>query len=751
MSAPGSSWSGGPEETGGGRHRRAAAAAVAPPAAEPVAPPAAEPRAGRSRRRAGRGTVPAADGRWDTESTAEWLARGDAPADEPAVATEVPRARRRTVEEPEPRPRSGRRRAAEDGAPPAWPGLDGADARVGRPVPPGQAPDWSRDAGAGGADAPRQQRRPDPAERPRDRRRDTGAVGHWATATPADTTYGSREDRRPPGDPDRPMPAASAPLGDVTARAAPDPRNNTGRRAVAEPREDWRTSTGPQDSGAAGARDWRTETGATGEWPTSEWTRVGRAAAEWRTAAPSPTASPAAPAPIASPTPAGAMPRLLATVRLDGRPVLLEEHLAAYGPLRLADPAPLLRLVAESGLRGRGGAGFPVDAKMRAVLAARGRAVVVVNGAASDPTSEKDTFLLTRLPHLILDGAQVAAAAVRARQVLVYVVARPLVYGAVERAVAERKRARVDAVPVRLVPGPERYVAGESSAVVNALSGGRALPTFQPPHTAERGVRGRPTLVQNVETLANLALLARYGARWFRGVGVPDEPGSLVLTVTGAVPRRVVIEVPVGTPVEHALVGAGWLTEPVGAVLVGGCFGRWLPAALALPAPLSHAGMAAAGGTLGANVLVALPERACGLDETARLARYLAGETAGQCGACVNGLPAIAETMTALAEGRADPATVHRLYRWCGMVSGRGACHHPDGTAGLVASALDVFADEVGRHLDGRCGRPLRGVIPLPAAAPPPPGRPGRGHAAPTPTRTTAPGSGSRWRRRSSR
>jgi NADH:ubiquinone oxidoreductase subunit F (NADH-binding) len=320
--------------------------------------------------------------------------------------------------------------------------------------------------------------------------------------------------------------------------------------------------------------------------------------------------------------------------------------------------------------------------------------------------------------------------------VLVYVVARPRVYGVVERAVAERRRAEIDAVPVRLVAAPDTYVAGESSAVAQHLSGGPALPMFHPPHTAERGVKGRPTLVQNVETLANLALLVRYGARWFRAVGTPDEPGSLVLTVRGAVPRPVVIEVPVGTTIEQALAGAGGMTEPVGAVLVGGCMGRWLPAASALSASLSHAGMDSIGGVLGANVVFALPDRACGLHETARLVRYLAAESAGQCGSCLNGLPAIATALSELADSRADQATVQRLYRWCGMVAGRGACNHPDGVVALVASALQVFADEGGRHLGGWCSRPLRTVLPLPATADRPaglaPNRPVRAPGRPT-------------------
>jgi NADH:ubiquinone oxidoreductase subunit F (NADH-binding) len=435
----------------------------------------------------------------------------------------------------------------------------------------------------------------------------------------------------------------------------------------------------------------------TGEWSTGTWER--RSALR---------------VPVEQPVAGGTtgVPRLLAGVRPDGRPLGLSQHRATYGPLRTAGAG---RLIAESGLRGRGGAGFPVEAKVQAVRSMRGKPVVVVNGAAGDPLGEKDTFLASRLPHLILDGAQVVADAVEARQILVSIVGRPGVFDVVERAMAERRAAGLDEVPMKLVAAQDRYVTGESSATAAYLSGGAALPTYSPPHTAERGVKGRPTLVQNVETMANLAMLARYGSEWFRQVGQPAEPGSLVLTVRGAVAQPAVVEVPVGATVEQALSAVGWLTEPVGAVLVGGCAGRWLPATTALAAPLSHAGMAAAGGTLGAGIVIALPDRACGLDETARLARYLADQSAGQCGACLNGLPAIAGALTALAIGKGDRSTVARLHRWCSIVAGRGACSHPDGTTGLVASALEVFAEDVERHLAGWCGRPLRGVLPLPA------------------------------------
>ena len=418
-----------------------------------------------------------------------------------------------------------------------------------------------------------------------------------------------------------------------------------------------------------------------------------------------------------------AMPRLLAAARPDGEPAGLEEHLRTLGPLPSGDPVTTLRLVAESGLRGRGGAGFPVGAKMRAVVDAEGRAMVVVNGTAADPLGEKDTFLLTHLPHLILDGAQVAAEAVAARQIVVYVVEGPGAFRVMEQALAERRRARHDVVPMKLIAAPDRYVAGEASAVANALSGGPALPTFTPPHMAERGVRGRPTLVQNVETLANLALLARHGAWWFRSVGTDAEPGSILVTARGAVRQPVVTEVPGGTTVDQVVQEAGGLAEPVSGLLIGGCAGRWLPPDTALHAPLSHAGLAAAGGALGVGSVIIMPERACGLAETARLVRYLADEVAGQCGSCLNGLPAIAETLTALAECQADRGTVRRLFRWCGMVPGRGACRHPDATAALVASTLTVFTEDIDRHLDGWCGRPARGVLPVPEGGRRPGGR----------------------------
>jgi NADH:ubiquinone oxidoreductase subunit F (NADH-binding) len=384
----------------------------------------------------------------------------------------------------------------------------------------------------------------------------------------------------------------------------------------------------------------------------------------------------------------------------------LADHLDMHGPATQTS----LDVVARSGLRGRGGAGFPVAAKMRAVLSARGRAVVVANGAASDPLSEKDAFLLARVPHLVLDGAQLAAQLVKAKRIYLYVVGVDSILTTVRYALSERSRRGLDRVPVSIATAPDTYVAGEASAVVQALSGGPAVPTFRPPRMAERGVGRRPTLVNNVETLANLGLLARHDADWFRQLGPVEEPGSLVITVHGHDGVPAVAEVPIGTTVGEVLETTDrWARLPT-AVLVGGASGRWLRADIAVETPLSHDGLRAVGGALGVASLMVLHDDECGLLETARLARFLAAETAGQCGPCINGLSAIASTLASLVAGDADDRDVDRLKKWCGIMPGRGACGHPDDTAGLVASALSVFEDDIAWHLRGRCRHAATGA-----------------------------------------
>jgi NADH:ubiquinone oxidoreductase subunit F (NADH-binding) len=248
---------------------------------------------------------------------------------------------------------------------------------------------------------------------------------------------------------------------------------------------------------------------------------------------------------------------------------------------------------------------------------------------------------------------------------------------------------------------PHHYVSSEETSLVRWLNGGDARPAATPPRPFEKGVDRRPTLVDNVETLAHLALVARYGPQWFRSTGRQDAPGTTLLTVSGAVRVPGVYEIALGTPLGAVLQTAGGTAEPIGAVLVGGFFGSWLPAGPAGALAFAKADLAGVGAGPGAGVLAALPEQACGLMETARVLGYLAAQSARQCGPCRFGLPAVAEDFGLLAAGRADPDLVERLHRRTGLLAGRGACRHPDGASRLAATALEVFADDVARHLFG--------------------------------------------------
>ena len=398
------------------------------------------------------------------------------------------------------------------------------------------------------------------------------------------------------------------------------------------------------------------------------------------------------------------LPRLLAG--MGEHALSYDAHRRLHGPLpRERD---LVGVVAESGLTGRGGAAFPVGRKMEAVAAGRGRPVVVANGTEGEPASGKDKVLLAYTPHLVLDGVVLAARAIGAREAFVAVASRTA-HAAVTRALAERR----DPVAVRAVVAPDRFVPGEERALVQVLDGGPALPLSTPPRPFESGVGGAPTLVQNVETLAHVALIARHGADWFRSVGTRAEPGSVLVTLSGAVGRVGVYEVALGKPLAELFEEAGGDPDAVQAFLVGGYFGTWLSAEEALSARLDDASLEPLGAKLGARAIVALPREACGIAETARIARYLADQSAGQCGPCVYGLAAIADDMELIVRRR--PVDEVQLQRRLGVVPGRGACHHPDGAVRFVASGLEVFAAELDRHLrGGGCRGAGTPVLPVP-------------------------------------
>jgi NADH:ubiquinone oxidoreductase subunit F (NADH-binding) len=400
---------------------------------------------------------------------------------------------------------------------------------------------------------------------------------------------------------------------------------------------------------------------------------------------------------------AGEPGRLLAHAATD-----LAQHETRLGALN--HPEDLIELVRASGLTGRGGAGFPTWRKLAAVAAAGSgqgarRPVVIANGAETEPASEKDAALLQHAPHLVLDGLALVAEAVDAASVHIYVSGAAV--APVQAALAQRGRR--DRRPVALVAAPPGFVAGEESAVVGAVlpgpggrrsRGGAALPRDKRALVVAGGVGGTPALVQNVETLAHLALVARLGPEWFRQVGTPDEPGTVLTTVSGCVATPGVYEVALGTSLERLITVAGGATAPPQAILVGGYHGGWVPPA----AELSLAGLRQYGAAPGAGVVFALPVTRCGLVETATILTYLAKQSAGQCGPCQIGLPRLADVFGRLARAGGNQRPTAQIERLAALVTGRGACHHPDGTARLADSALRMFAPEVARHQAGRCG-----------------------------------------------
>lgn len=389
---------------------------------------------------------------------------------------------------------------------------------------------------------------------------------------------------------------------------------------------------------------------------------------------------------------------------------------ALFGEMHRREADELIALAEQVDLRGRGGAAFPVARKLAAVLASAAERhkdpVVLVNGAEGEPGSAKDKLLLLRTPYLVLGGAMLAAWALEARSIVVAVSSEQIAESVTAAAAAEPTLRQF----VRVVRVPDRFVTGEAGALVNAVNGKAARPPGRKVLASDSGVDGLPTYLSNAETFAQLAILALQGPDWYAAAGTAAEPGTLLLTVGGAAARPAVVEVPAGLPLGAVLQACQ--AVPGDGVLVGGYHGAWLTAEDAWDVPVSRNGLAAAGGTLGAGVVLPLGRDTCALGEAARVATYLAAESSGQCGPCKLGLPGIARSLMSLASGSGGAEALDAVRRAAAAVRGRGACGHPDGVFRFVTSALDVFSGDIATHLfRGGCGRPVRGVLPLPTAA----------------------------------
>ena len=392
----------------------------------------------------------------------------------------------------------------------------------------------------------------------------------------------------------------------------------------------------------------------------------------------------------------------------------LAAHTEIFGPLPRMSAQQLMDAAARVDLRGQGGAAFPFARKLKAVLDAARKAgqppIVVVNGTEGEPGSFKDKMLMIRSPYLILSGAALVAEALEADEVIIGVTSNELANRSIEAAIAAEPGLRS---LVRVVQQPERFISGESGALVRGINGKRPVPPGRKTLAAEKGVDDLPTLLSNASTFAQLSVLALLGPERFASVGVPEEPGTVLLSVSGSAKHPAVVECPTGVPLGAVL---DICQAPAGdGVLVGGYHGMWLDAETAYQVPIGREGLASAGGTFGSGIVLPLGDGTCPLGEVSRVASYLAGESAGQCGPCKLGLPSIARALAAIVDGSGGIEALDVARRAAAAVNGRGACSHPDGTTRFVLSALEVFTEDLAAHVfHSTCGRPVRGMLPLP-------------------------------------
>lgn len=351
----------------------------------------------------------------------------------------------------------------------------------------------------------------------------------------------------------------------------------------------------------------------------------------------------------------------------------------------------LVQLLSDAGLDGRGGAGFSTAVKIGQAI--ENRADLIVNACDGELGADKDELVLVHR----LDQVRRA----------VELIAPPRLRVAVHRgspAEAVVRRAGLEVLTV-----PRRYVSSEASALVSLANGGLAKPFTKRQRLAigARDLQGRrlpPTLVLNAETMLRIAEIAEHGPEWFRSFGTDTEPGPRLVTITGAVSRPGVYEAEAGLPLSRVLSLAGPVAD--GPVHAGGLAGGWVPAGLVGQTTWSRPSLAARGASIGAATLVVLEPQTCPLSYGASLLEYAAGESAGQCGPCMFGIPAAAANLRSVVDGQLGGLTA--LQRRLPLLPGRGACSFPDGVALFLASTLEVFAEHVDEHLaDGCALRPV--------------------------------------------
>ena len=370
-------------------------------------------------------------------------------------------------------------------------------------------------------------------------------------------------------------------------------------------------------------------------------------------------------------------------------------------------PEGVLELVGTAGLRGRGGAAFPVAKKWELARQESSPRYVVLNGGEDEPGSIKDRILMEHHPHLVLEGLLLAAYAIEAEAAYLYVNhTYDKAIAGLQAALAEAEQAGHAKIPFTISPAPTDYVAGEDTAALEVLEGKKPLPRQKPPYPTTAGLFGRPTVVNNVETFANVPPIVLKGAEWYQGIGSNGCHGTLIFSLGEEVERPGAYELPFGTPLRHLLEACGGGLrggKRLKAILPGGPSSAFLPPDQ-IDIPLDYPSLQNAGSALGCGIVRLIPEGVCMVEETLRLADFFARECCGQCPPCRMETGVLKAILEKVQHGEGSSDLLPQVEKVVNFSKGKGLCSFIGMPGPPVLSALRLFPEDFEVHLrDKRC------------------------------------------------
>jgi NADH-quinone oxidoreductase subunit F len=380
-------------------------------------------------------------------------------------------------------------------------------------------------------------------------------------------------------------------------------------------------------------------------------------------------------------------------------------------------PEDTIAVICEAGLRGRGGAGFPTGTKFQLTREASDQPrYLVMNGGEDEPGSKKDRVLMENLPHLVVEGAILSAYAIGADKAYFYINARyETAMNAIREALSEAKAegywgqnilGSKFGLDIEITPAPHNYVAGEDTAALEVIEGKEPLPRQKPPFPVTVGLLGKPTAVNNVETLANVAPILLKGAAWYRKFGTAESPGTMIFSLNEDVNRPGVYELPFGTPLRYLIerCGGGMKEgKKIKAIMPAAPSSAFLPADK-MDTPLDHNSMREAGSALGCGVVRLLAEGNCIVEEVLKISEFFTAESCGQCPACRMETNTLTMLLKKLLQGQGGQAVLEQFSKVLAFNKGKGFCNLIAMPGPPIESAIKLFPGDFAAHLaTGKC------------------------------------------------